>query len=357
MIVLPKSRAFKGRKYIKSVQYVAVTIAANQTTGTATITSVDTAKTAMTLNGWTTSGGSIDLKTQIPRVTLTDATTITATRNTSHATTTVTAYVCVMEFKAAAVTSVQYGTTAFISTDTSLTPSITSVDTSRAALFWTGFDTSGGGIGNTNFWRGRIASATTLQWDKNTAGNAGTISWCVVEFASGVTNSIQQVSGTSAVAAADTDVTITSVNTENCLCLWNGLTTGIGSIIWGDIAHFGFLQSATNFRFSRYGSVSTTTRTMNATVIEFASGVVRSRQTSQPTLSSGTASLNSTVTSVNGLFSALSMCGFANDATGGVNSSRVFIGSRLVNPTTITTSRDSSTSQESKTALELLEFN
>ena len=71
---------------IKTVQYATVTVASGASSGTATITSVTIGKTVIIMLGWT-HGGSAAPPTGVnfPRITLTNATTVTA--NTGGATT------------------------------------------------------------------------------------------------------------------------------------------------------------------------------------------------------------------------------------------------------------------------------
>lgn len=78
-------RPFGGRP-IKSIQRGTISITSSAT-GTATITAVDTAKTELRMLGWSAPGTvSNDFA---PRITLTNTTTITATRYDSTASTTV----------------------------------------------------------------------------------------------------------------------------------------------------------------------------------------------------------------------------------------------------------------------------
>lgn len=69
-----------GSGAIKSIQRGTITIPANSTSATATITSVVTTKTELRFLGVTSQSTGID--TALARITLTNSTTITATRNT-----------------------------------------------------------------------------------------------------------------------------------------------------------------------------------------------------------------------------------------------------------------------------------
>jgi hypothetical protein len=88
---------------IKSIQRGTITIAASATTGTATITSVDTAKSMCLFLGFTTtwdfaSADNWRASRLFPRVALTNGTTVTATRNSSDSTATVTVSYEVIEY-------------------------------------------------------------------------------------------------------------------------------------------------------------------------------------------------------------------------------------------------------------------
>ena len=75
---------------IKSVQRGTITINAGAASNTATVTAVDTAKSVLSLLGWTASA---NVSTSGPgRLALTNATTITATRSGSPADTAVYSY-------------------------------------------------------------------------------------------------------------------------------------------------------------------------------------------------------------------------------------------------------------------------
>ena len=83
---------------INSVQYGTVTIASGATSGTATITSVDTSKSVLGFLGFTTAVDSSVQNRVFPRITLTNATTVTATRDSSDPVKAVTVSFVVTEF-------------------------------------------------------------------------------------------------------------------------------------------------------------------------------------------------------------------------------------------------------------------
>jgi hypothetical protein len=80
------SQFFSGSSPIKSIQRGTITIPANATSATATITSVNTSKTMINFLGYNhdTAYTSYSPNIVVPRITLTNSTTVTATKGTSH---------------------------------------------------------------------------------------------------------------------------------------------------------------------------------------------------------------------------------------------------------------------------------
>lgn len=68
---------------INSIQYGTATISSGNTSGTATITSVDTSKAVLIMLGYTSDSASESPREYLIRITLTNATTVTATKNTA----------------------------------------------------------------------------------------------------------------------------------------------------------------------------------------------------------------------------------------------------------------------------------
>jgi hypothetical protein len=342
--------------FVASVQYVTVTIAAGATSNTATISSVDTARTFWILNDHTANNTSIDLKTQLPRVSLTDATTLTVTRDTSHVTNTVTAYICVIECWPSMVKSVQSGTIAIGSGDTSVAQNVSAVNVNYSALFWNGYTTAGGGIANANYMRSVLTNSTTITINKNTSGNAGVFAYCLVEFEPDVIESIQQVSITSTAASSTMDATISAVTLANCLCSYNGHTSAVGAVNWTQTQFRGYLNDTTTFRADRNDAASTVSRTFNATVIQFKGLAVTSRQAQQLTLASGVSTLDTAVSAVDTNKAILSQCGRRSNISGGGNPDRVYVGANLTSTTNVRNVRATSTTNTAGVAWELMEL-
>lgn len=268
---------------IKSIQQVAVTINNASSSGTATISSVDTSKTLLIWDGRVSADSGVanpQSDSYDARITLTNATTLTANRfSTSN---NVTIYVTVVEFKTAAVTSVQYGTIT-VSSGTSNTAAISSVTTSRALCVYLGHHrTTSLGGGNSipqSEYAVELTNSTTVTASKNTSGGDPFIlSYCVIEFSSSVISSIQQVTVTG--LSSTIDLTISSVDIARTCLFYRGLTT----------------TSNTNQDYLKAVALldSTTVRAYNgslngsvyATVVEFSTGVIKSVQRNVTTISS-----------------------------------------------------------------------
>jgi hypothetical protein len=119
----------RGRGLIKSIQRGTTTIAAAATSGTSTITSVDTANAVIRLLGYTYSATAItDGRVLCPRLELTNGTTVTAYRNTADASNSLIVSWEVIEYYPGVLKSVQRGTI-----NVNGTATITAVDTAKSS--------------------------------------------------------------------------------------------------------------------------------------------------------------------------------------------------------------------------------
>lgn len=204
---------------IKSVQSGTVSIAAG-TTGTATISSVTAANSVVAYLGQTTSTSSFTA-THLPGVTLTNATTVTANVNTSG---THTVGFVVIEFQGAVLNqAVQQFSGAFTSASTADTQTIASVTPANSIIIYGGFTSSSSNFGDS--YAIQLTGATTVTLTR-TATTTGTRTpyYAVVEFISGVLNSVQR-STVNLNSVTSNTATITGVNTSNAYCGFNGEST------------------------------------------------------------------------------------------------------------------------------------
>jgi len=162
------------RSPIKSIQYGTVTLN-NQTSNTATITSVDPNNALILFLGSTYAATTAESNIDFARITLTNATTVTANQNTAIANNTIVSFL-VVEFYPGILKSVQRGTMSVTTTST-----ITAVDTTKAVLFYLGQSTSGSPFDALQLSRITLTNATTITGTGG-VGTNGTISWQVAEF-------------------------------------------------------------------------------------------------------------------------------------------------------------------------------
>jgi hypothetical protein len=336
--------------YITSIQQVSITIASSATTGTATITSVDTSKAYINWAGNTTAATSGAGTQDFPRVTLTNATTVTATRNTSTSAAVV-VNVFVIEGTSNLIGSIQQGTIT-ISSGTSNTATITSVDTSRSVVFYNGNTTTNGDYECTyDSGAVTLTNATTVTAYIGQTKNV-TVGYVVVEFASAAISSVQRFTDAYTTSNSTDTKTITSVNTSRSIIAWGGNTA-----LASDWDNFYGLQltSSTNVNLVRSGT-GTGSRAAYYTVVEFASGVINSIQRGSITIAGGSTSNTATITTINTAKSFLSLTGYAT-AYISFFARRRLPKLVLTNSTTITADRNQSDATLSNTPYyEAVEF-
>lgn len=169
-----------GPSLVVSVQRGTVTIATSQTAGTATITTVVMTNSRLRYLGATCITGNATADIANARLTFTNETTITATRNTSDVTATVTVSFEVIEYLPGTIKRVQRGTVA-----TGSSSAITEVNPAKAELDWLGFtstDTTSNSNQTALMPRVALASGTSV----SSVDGGGTITqlsgWQVVEW-------------------------------------------------------------------------------------------------------------------------------------------------------------------------------
>jgi len=206
---------------ISSIQEVEISVGSGSTSGTATISSVTTAN-SIVLFSYAFYGGqrqtsTIDAGDHILfGVELTNSTTVTAYRDTSNQAATVVA--TVIEFDSSVIDSIQSGTIA--TSSSSGTDTITSVNTSRSVVIHQGqkSDDTGNDIFSGIHTLSLTNSTTVTATNSLLFGSSNaTLYYTVIEFASGVVDSVQEFDITIASGTSNT-ATITSVVTgQSCI--------------------------------------------------------------------------------------------------------------------------------------------
>ena len=332
--------AAAGGGIISSIQQMDLTIASSSATGTATITSVDTSRTAVFFS-YNNAGavrqtlGNIDIAGTFCRVSLTNATTVTATRGSASAFSK-DIVVTVVEYSAAAVDSVQQGTIAMTDEILTATDTITSVTTPRSVALFNG-DTISANVGD---GRARtsvsLTNATTVTATRGTgtaSAHTTTSGYVVIEFAAGITDSVQEFevtisSGTSATA------TISSVDTSKTATFPGGMTTPQASSDMGHEYCYCALTNATTVTATK-GASGGNTVTINGTMVEFADDIVNTIQRGVVTMAGNDLTKNTTITAVDLSLSTVQALGGTSTSTAAIDPEETYFTLEFTSTTNI----------------------
>lgn len=338
--------------FVRSVTPVEITIAASATSGTqALAASVDITRSVIFWGGFTTDDSGSAANTALPRVELTDASTVTAYRNTAAAST-VTVRGTLVEFLPTAVESVQAGKVTLGSAQTSNTSSLTSaVATTRSAVFFLGATSSYGLNLSTTVLAGiDLTDGSTVTATRN-AANSSTmeVGYAVVQFKPGVVNSVQKRVATFTSGNAAENDTISAVTPANTILLHNGCVSA-GTTYSNSHSHIR-LTDGTTVAVTRNGTAASS-RSTYYTVLEFAAGVLASVERNVAAMSSGNGSADTTITSVDTAKAFTYLCGYLTSGTA-YNTQQPT--AKLLNATTVRSERGG-TSNAATTSHETVRF-
>lgn len=339
-----------GSSVITSIQQGSITIAAGSNSNTATLSPTVTAANSMLVyNGVTTDLATSNHAKCAVRITLTNGTTVTATRelNSSVA---VTVNFSVVEF-ASGVNSIQYNTITITAAGTSNTRTISAVG-ANAFVMWLG-----GSVSTASLAYADVQSGVTLTNSTTVTGNIGfalandyTMNFVVVDLDSTIVASVQQRTLTSA-ATATTDVdTISSISTTDTL-LVNGGNTAASTTTFAAIGFRSVLTNATTVTFTRNG-IGVISRTHYYTAVVFAAAVLKQAIQSATITLSAAASGTATITAV---VTAKSFVMWEGAFNASANANVLLPRMDLTNTTTVTANLNASGSVA--TAFSVVEFN
>lgn len=342
---------------IQSVQHFSIAVNAGSASNTATISSVTTAN-AFILYGGQSEDQAADNPNQIHAgLTLTNSTTVTATRN-SSSTTSIVINGCVVEFKSGVINSNQSGTISLVSA-TSNTATISSVNTSLAFVHFQGNTySSSTAKPETVEARVTLTNSTTVTATVGVSGSTtNVVYYTVIEFTSTYINSVQQITPQLTTTSTSQDTTITSVTTGATMLIWGGFDITQTTTHREGIYPTASLTSATNVNISRFDSL-TGTINVTITVIEFKSQYIKSLQRGSNQIAGSGTSATNTITSVTTGNTALNYCGQTRQSSGSdANSSGSYGYIALTNGTTITGTRIGGVAGGLNTGWEAIEFN
>ncbi len=171
------------RGFIQSLQTGTAPIANGAATGTGTIVSVNVNNTWLLPMGLTSTEAAGVISDYNARITLTNATTVTATRTGTPAGSSTTPRFAVLEFVPGIVRSIQYGTVTLTSV-ASNTATITAVVTAKTLVGYLGAQcNASSGIAGSQFDLDvQLTNATTVTVTGNNSVNTWIAGFVVVEF-------------------------------------------------------------------------------------------------------------------------------------------------------------------------------
>ncbi len=224
---------------IENIQQVTITLSSTQTSNTTTITSVDVGNTMLVYNGEQHSGtGGHQPNTHHARFELTNATTLTAYRETGTDVGTHTIYVTVVEFVPHAITKVRRGTITVPATSDYEEVTIQPVSPQLSVISYLGntaTETTGADNGNTRAVLLLNNSTTVSAWTGTVDADDSVVAgYQVVQFNASVIASIEQ--------------TQPSINSGT------STTWGIGSVVMANtfLVHGGYhVETATGNHFGQ----------------------------------------------------------------------------------------------------------
>lgn len=206
---------------INSVQYGTISIAAAATSGTATISTVGSLAFVLFLGATCTSTGQLQSSTRTA-VALTNSTTVTAFAN-GAANMTI-GYVVIDPTSALVASVQQLNHLESLTTTTSYSDTITSVDTTRSMILRNGI-VAVSGVAASIEHTIVLTNATTVTMTRNGAGAiVRTMYYTVVQFQAAAMGGVAAQRGTMKIAAATSSntATVTSVDTSRAVANWNG---------------------------------------------------------------------------------------------------------------------------------------
>lgn len=334
------------RRLIQSTQAFEINFGSGDTSKTVTISSVDTSRSLVLLDGWHV-GSNTDFRLCYSRLDLTNGTTVTATRNTSGVALTVRGVV--IQFAPGKVSSIQTGTITLSSGTSSNTATISSVTTSRAVAIYMGNITSGTIISRAACTAELTNSTTITAARGDGSSSTATVGYTVIEFAAGVVDSMQTVSITIPAdgSSTSTNATISSVSTGRSLLFYGGNSIA-GSVAPNLAAPLIYLAGATTVTAQRNTASGTDAVTIKAMVAQFSASQGITVQRDRSTIALSNTAHDASITAVDTAKSAVSYLGFTTTETTN-NEHQIFPTAKLLDTDTVRVERADATVDETVT--------
>jgi hypothetical protein len=344
------------RSIVQSIQTGEITIAAGTSSNTATISAVNTKYAVCFFGGWRSADTSLNTSEDYARVELTNATTVTAQTSASNAGSSRIVRYTVVAFRPFAIKSVQQGTISITGANNSATATINAVNTARAFVMHQGQNHSVHHA-DFNYNQGRVSltNSTTVTANKDGTANPNLIvGYVVVEFNAYIVKSIQQLAITIAASSTTGDATISAVNDTSTLLIWGGWNVHLFATNNPSRAPYVRRTSTTNVRAVR-GTTSSVATEMNCTVVEFEPRWIKSRQSGQTQITSGAATANASIATVNTALSLFSWLGWICDNISS-GSDGPYTTAKINSSTQVTVERGGSPALLATNSWEIIEF-
>lgn len=256
------------------VEAFSITIATG-ISGTDTITGFTKARTALFVTGLTNTQSTDDLDNSKTKVVLTNDTTITASKQASETTLTITGYA--VEFGSSYVKEVHHGTVTNTTSNSQVSGTFDAVLANCAPLHC-GNDTTTAddqyADGITRIVLSGSDSAVSVTATKGATGDTLITSFQILEFEPSKINQIQETAINMTTEVTKT-ATITAVNLSRCLTLWAGTETdNTSGTTQDDSFCIGELASTTTTSATRRANTGNTTTGL--TVVEFSDDALTS---------------------------------------------------------------------------------
>ncbi len=339
------------------IQYGSIAIGSGATSNTATISAVGSGAYII-LMGQKYSTTATDATVSLGDIALTNSTTVTASRGASD-TNTLTVNFCVVDGDTTnLIKSVQTGTIALSTVQTSNTASISAVTNNNTATYLLGVVCNTAGTQQFQVVACKLAlSGTTVTATRNSAAGsiAVTVRYQIVEYqGAALAAAVQNVSQTNTSGTSNDNV-ITSVTVANTAIAWAGHTNNTGTTSMNAFQPYVKLKDATHTTVVTNTDPGGGTNITNYTVIPFVSGIltVNGVQRAQISLAAAT-SATATITSVTQAQAQTSFLGNTTNVST-VSFETGWYLSAFTNATTITVSNTASVTGVG--SVEIIEFN
>lgn len=339
---------------LQPTQYGSITIPISSASATASINAVGSLAVLFPGNFKTTEGF-FQASTVLPRIELTNPTTVTAYRNSASVTGSVTVYFAVVDFSSNFLTKVDYGTIALSSVQTTNSASVSSNFQARAMINL-GFTCANTGASAAQTQCAmRAGDSFTIHADRTNSGSAAaTVGYCYLGFNPGILKSVTQAFLVTVLNTNSVDTTSVSptVDPNNTMMFWGGLNPSGASYV--NTMTRAQLTAGNTITFTRQ-STNNNQRKMYCSLAELIPGVFKSNiQRSTTLIDSGTGTPSDT--SINAVNVDKSVGYYMGGSCAGTTPDEIFASVNLLNTSTLRVQKNSTTTA-SNISWEVPEFN